>query len=146
MGGEIPAWGTSLEGGSEGNLVIGPAQDNKGGLFCACILDDCFSWPVGKIELALVWEGGWHRQVLSDPVEESGARFGIGSFEEPESGPVAYIWEVGFGWGLELVMVWGLQSWSPRAEHGKSCGLIREAGYGFWGLPQIGGLVWRELD
>lgn len=38
--------------------------------------------------------------------------------------------------------------WVLSARFGESCGLVREAEYGLWGvgLPQIGGLVWRELD
>lgn len=42
-------------------------------------------------------------------------------------------------------MVFG---WILSAEFGESCGLIRGAISGLWGmgLPQIGGLVWGELD
>lgn len=38
--------------------------------------------------------------------------------------------------------------WILMARFKESCGLIKEAGYELWGmgLPQIGGLVWRELD
>lgn len=62
---------------------------------------------MGEIELALVWEGGWLRKVLSDSVEESGTRFWGWLMWGAKGGPVAYIREVGFGWGLQLVMVWG---------------------------------------
>lgn len=38
--------------------------------------------------------------------------------------------------------------WILSARFGESCGLVREAESELWGvgLPQIGGLVWRELD
>lgn len=79
-----------------------------------------------------------------------GLALGACSFGELEGSPVACIWGVGFGRGLEVLMVWGdcgLEL-DPLVEFGESCGLIREARSGLWGvgLPQIGGLVWGELD
>lgn len=47
--------------------------------------------------------------------------------------------------GLELVVVWG---WILTAGFGETCGLLRKAGSGLWGtgLPEMGGLLWRDLD
>lgn len=43
------------------------------------------------VELALVWEGGWLRKLLSDPVEESGTIFwGRLIRGAREGSPVAY--------------------------------------------------------